>query len=89
MALHPKTGNTFEIKGRWLDIGSKETLEEADKFLRNCRAAVLSGSVLKRTTRTAAATEDVDPSRPSSTRSDQIGPNIFAPATAGLFLEND
>ena len=23
--------NTFEIKGRWLDIGSKETLENADK----------------------------------------------------------
>jgi len=23
--------NTFEIKGRWLDIGSKETLESADK----------------------------------------------------------
>jgi glucose-1-phosphate thymidylyltransferase len=24
--------NTFEIKGRWLDIGSKETLAEADKI---------------------------------------------------------
>jgi len=24
--------NTFEIKGRWLDIGSKETLENADKI---------------------------------------------------------
>ena len=24
--------NTFEIKGRWLDIGSKETLEKADKI---------------------------------------------------------
>ena len=24
--------NTFEIKGRWLDIGSKETLEAADKI---------------------------------------------------------
>lgn len=27
-----KPVNTFEIKGRWLDIGSKETLEEADKI---------------------------------------------------------
>jgi glucose-1-phosphate thymidylyltransferase len=26
-----KPVNTFEIKGRWLDIGSKETLENADK----------------------------------------------------------
>jgi glucose-1-phosphate thymidylyltransferase len=26
-----KPVNTFEIKGRWLDIGSKETLEVADK----------------------------------------------------------
>jgi glucose-1-phosphate thymidylyltransferase len=26
-----KPVNTFEIKGRWLDIGSKETLEKADK----------------------------------------------------------
>lgn len=26
-----KPVNTFEIKGRWLDIGSKETLAEADK----------------------------------------------------------
>ena len=26
-----KSVNTFEIKGRWLDIGSKETLENADK----------------------------------------------------------
>jgi len=25
--------NTFEIKGRWLDIGSKETLENADHIL--------------------------------------------------------
>jgi NDP-sugar pyrophosphorylase family protein len=23
---------TFEIKGQWLDIGSKETLETADKI---------------------------------------------------------
>ncbi|HXP35723.1 MAG TPA: nucleotidyltransferase family protein [Chthoniobacterales bacterium] len=27
-----KPVNTFEIEGRWLDIGSKETLEEADKI---------------------------------------------------------
>jgi glucose-1-phosphate thymidylyltransferase len=27
-----KLVNTFEIKGRWLDIGSKETLAEADKI---------------------------------------------------------
>lgn len=27
-----KPVNTFEIKGRWLDIGSKETLEVADKI---------------------------------------------------------
>ncbi|HYR21737.1 MAG TPA: nucleotidyltransferase family protein [Chthoniobacterales bacterium] len=27
-----KPVNTFEIKGRWLDIGSKETLETADKI---------------------------------------------------------
>jgi glucose-1-phosphate thymidylyltransferase len=27
-----KPVNTFEIKGRWLDIGSKETLAEADKI---------------------------------------------------------
>ena len=27
-----KPVNTFEIRGRWLDIGSKETLEEADKI---------------------------------------------------------
>jgi len=24
---------TFQIKGQWLDIGSKETLENADKIL--------------------------------------------------------
>jgi len=29
-----KPVNTFEIKGRWLDIGSKETLEEADKIFK-------------------------------------------------------
>ena len=28
-----KSVNTFQIKGRWLDIGSKETLENADKIL--------------------------------------------------------
>jgi glucose-1-phosphate thymidylyltransferase len=27
-----KPVNTFEIKGQWLDIGSKETLENADKI---------------------------------------------------------
>jgi glucose-1-phosphate thymidylyltransferase len=30
-----KPVNTFEIKGRWLDIGSKETLAEAEKVLSN------------------------------------------------------
>ena len=31
--LYPrKPVGTFEIKGRWLDIGSKETLENADKI---------------------------------------------------------
>ena len=31
--LYPrKPVNTFEIKGRWLDIGSKETLDNADKI---------------------------------------------------------
>lgn len=29
-----KPVNTFQIKGRWLDIGSKETLENADEILR-------------------------------------------------------
>jgi glucose-1-phosphate thymidylyltransferase len=29
-----KPVKTFQIKGRWLDIGSKETLENADKILR-------------------------------------------------------
>jgi glucose-1-phosphate thymidylyltransferase len=28
-----KPVKTFQIKGRWLDIGSKETLENADKTL--------------------------------------------------------
>ena len=26
--------NTFELKGKWLDIGSKETLQEADKIFK-------------------------------------------------------
>jgi glucose-1-phosphate thymidylyltransferase len=31
--LYPRRPiNTFEIKGKWLDIGSKETLENADKI---------------------------------------------------------
>jgi glucose-1-phosphate thymidylyltransferase len=30
-----KPVNTFEIKGRWLDIGSKETLQAADKIFAN------------------------------------------------------
>ncbi|PYJ50004.1 MAG: nucleoside-diphosphate-sugar pyrophosphorylase, partial [Verrucomicrobia bacterium] len=25
---------TFELKGKWLDIGSKETLREADEIFR-------------------------------------------------------
>ena len=29
-----KPVKTFQIKGQWLDIGSKETLEDADKILR-------------------------------------------------------
>jgi glucose-1-phosphate thymidylyltransferase len=29
-----KPVNTYEIKGRWLDIGSRETLEEADRLFR-------------------------------------------------------
>ncbi len=29
-----KPVNTFQIKGRWLDIGSKETLEDADRLFR-------------------------------------------------------
>jgi len=28
---------TFQIKGRWLDIGSKETLENADRILASPR----------------------------------------------------
>jgi glucose-1-phosphate thymidylyltransferase len=33
--LYPrKPVNTFEIKGQWLDIGSRETLENADKIFR-------------------------------------------------------
>jgi glucose-1-phosphate thymidylyltransferase len=30
-----KPVNTFQIKGKWIDIGSKETLEKADKLLGN------------------------------------------------------
>jgi glucose-1-phosphate thymidylyltransferase len=30
-----KPVKTFQIKGKWLDIGSKETLENADKILRD------------------------------------------------------
>jgi glucose-1-phosphate thymidylyltransferase len=33
-----KPVKTFEIKGKWLDIGSKETLEKADAILRNVKA---------------------------------------------------
>jgi glucose-1-phosphate thymidylyltransferase len=32
-----KPVNTFEITGRWLDIGSKETLEQADKVFKKVR----------------------------------------------------
>ena len=32
-----KPVNTFKIKGRWLDIGSKETLELADKTFAGAR----------------------------------------------------
>jgi glucose-1-phosphate thymidylyltransferase len=32
-----KPVNTFEIKGRWLDIGSKETLENADQIFRKSK----------------------------------------------------
>ena len=32
-----KPVNTFQIKGKWLDIGSKETLENADKILASPR----------------------------------------------------
>jgi NDP-sugar pyrophosphorylase family protein len=28
-----KPVKTFQIKGKWLDIGSKETLENADQIL--------------------------------------------------------
>jgi glucose-1-phosphate thymidylyltransferase len=33
-----KPVKTFQIKGKWLDIGSKETLENADKILGNNKA---------------------------------------------------
>jgi NDP-sugar pyrophosphorylase family protein len=29
---------TYQIKGQWLDIGSKETLENADKILGKIKA---------------------------------------------------
>jgi glucose-1-phosphate thymidylyltransferase len=35
-----KPVKTFQIKGRWLDIGSRETLENADKILRSPRQTV-------------------------------------------------
>jgi glucose-1-phosphate thymidylyltransferase len=34
-----KPVQTFEIKGKWLDIGSKETLENADKILASLKTA--------------------------------------------------
>jgi len=33
-----KPVKTFQIKGKWLDIGSKETLENADKILGNLKS---------------------------------------------------
>jgi glucose-1-phosphate thymidylyltransferase len=33
-----KPVKTFQIKGKWLDIGSKETLENADKILESTKA---------------------------------------------------
>ena len=33
-----KPVKTFQIKGKWLDIGSKETLENADKILAKLKA---------------------------------------------------
>jgi glucose-1-phosphate thymidylyltransferase len=30
-----KPVKTFQIKGKWLDIGSKETLEEADRIFKD------------------------------------------------------
>jgi glucose-1-phosphate thymidylyltransferase len=32
-----KPVKTFQIKGKWLDIGSKETLENADNILASLR----------------------------------------------------
>jgi glucose-1-phosphate thymidylyltransferase len=32
-----KPVKTFQIKGKWLDIGSKETLQNADKILSSLR----------------------------------------------------
>jgi len=38
--LYPrKPVKTFQIKGKWLDIGSKETLENADAILTNLKTA--------------------------------------------------
>src|SRR5947207_11947155 len=37
--LYPRTPvNTFQIEGKWLDIGSKETLEKADELLTKLKA---------------------------------------------------
>jgi len=33
-----KPVKTFQVKGQWLDIGSKETLENADQFLQKSKA---------------------------------------------------
>jgi glucose-1-phosphate thymidylyltransferase len=33
-----KPVKTYQIKGKWLDIGSKETLKNADKILGSLRA---------------------------------------------------
>jgi len=32
-----KPVTTFQLRGRWLDIGSKETLDNADRILASCR----------------------------------------------------
>jgi NDP-sugar pyrophosphorylase family protein len=34
-----KPVQTFQIKGKWLDIGSKETLEKADAILASLKTA--------------------------------------------------
>jgi NDP-sugar pyrophosphorylase family protein len=33
-----KPVKTFQIEGKWLDIGSKETLEKADEILTKLKA---------------------------------------------------